>query len=112
MGWMVFVATISLPPDGLELEIARWQMDASMVQRGYLAAKQYRDSVPVLVALDPRLSESLLREDAAWRLRIWDELDNVVRLHQVEAISRLRKAMGDEAWVLQRLPPPTPWGFE
>lgn len=108
---VMIAGDMSEPMDGLDSEIARWQLSHQFVERGYLLAKRYRESIPVLVALDPRLPEAAMWDDAAIRFRVWDELDNVVRLRQASAIPRLRAALGDEAWVLRRLPPPTPWGY-
>lgn len=58
-----------------------------------------------------------VKEDALWCRRCWDELDSAGRAFYPEesrraALGRLRRLLGDGAYLAGRMPPPVPlWRF-
>lgn len=87
---------------------ARWGVQADWVADQFrlsLAAKRFADS-PAFDLLVPPASADAVREDARWRFRCWDALDDLVRMRRPDAIGRLERELGGEAFCFRRMPMP------
>jgi hypothetical protein len=98
--------------ESVDVEIARWQMGEEWVVRQYEAARRYDEMADIIHMLNPLYPRQVWKEDAAYRHRVWSELDNIIRLRFAPSINNLREYLGDEAWHFRRMPAPTPWGYE
>jgi hypothetical protein len=98
--------------ESVDAEVARWQMSPEFVFRQYEAACRYEAMADVIHMLNPLYPRQAIKEDAAYRHRVWSELDNIIRLRFSPSITNLREYLGDEAWHFRRMPAPTPWGYE
>jgi hypothetical protein len=98
--------------ESVDVEVARWQMSPEWVCRQYEAARRYQEMADVIHMLNPLYPRQVWKEDAAYRHRVWSELDNIIRLRFEPSINNLREHLGDEAWHLRQMPAPTPWGYE
>jgi hypothetical protein len=98
--------------ESVDVEIARWQMSEEWVVRQYEAARRYDEMADIIHMLNPLYPRQVWKEDAAYRHRVWSELDNIIRLRFEPSINNLREYLGDEAWHFRQMPAPTPWGYE